>query len=59
MAGDAVLAVFETAIGAAEAARRMQAALADRNTQRLDHRHRLCRVGVHLGDVIEKPDGTA
>jgi DNA-binding NtrC family response regulator len=58
MAGDAVLAVFETAIGAAEAAMRIQAALADRNTQLLDNRQMLFRVGVHLGDVIEKPDGT-
>jgi adenylate cyclase len=58
MAGDAVLAVFETAIGAAEAAMRIQAALAERNTQLLDNRQMLFRVGVHLGDVIEKPDGT-
>jgi DNA-binding NtrC family response regulator/truncated hemoglobin YjbI len=58
MAGDAVLAVFETAIGAAEAAMRIQAELADRNTQLLEHRKMLFRVGVHLGDVIEKPDGT-
>ena len=58
MAGDSVLAVFETAIGAAEAAMRIQAALTDRNTQLLEHRQMLFRVGVHLGDVIEKPDGT-
>jgi DNA-binding NtrC family response regulator len=58
MAGDSVLAVFETAIGAAEAAMRIQAALADRNTQLLENRQMLFRVGVHLGDVIEKPDGT-
>jgi DNA-binding NtrC family response regulator/truncated hemoglobin YjbI len=58
MAGDAVLAVFETAIGAAEAAMRIQAVLTDRNTQLLEHRHMLFRIGVHLGDVIEKPDGT-
>jgi adenylate cyclase len=58
MAGDAVLAVFETAIGAAEAAMRIQAALTDRNTQLLEHRQMLFRVGIHLGDVIEKPDGT-
>ena len=58
MAGDAVLAVFETAIGAAEAAMRIQAALTERNTQLLDNRQMLFRVGVHLGDVIEKPDGT-
>ncbi len=58
MAGDSVLAVFETAIGAAEAAIQIQAALADRNTQLLETRKMLFRVGVHLGDVIEKSDGT-
>src|SRR5262245_30006221 len=58
MAGDSVLAVFETAIGAVEAAMRIQAALADRNTQLLDNRQMLFRVGIHLGDVIENPDGT-
>jgi DNA-binding NtrC family response regulator len=58
MAGDSVLAVFETAIGAAEAAMRIQAALTDRNTQLLEHRQMLFRIGVHLGDVIEKADGT-
>jgi predicted ATP-dependent protease len=50
--------VFETAIGAAEAAMGVQAALTDRNTQLLEHRQMLFRIGVHLGDVIEKPDGT-
>ncbi len=58
MAGDSVLAVFETAIGAAEAAMQIQAALADRNTHLLEHRKMQFRVGVHLGDVIEKSDGT-
>lgn len=58
MAGDSVLAVFETAIGAAEAAMRTQAALADRNTGLPKNRKMLFRIGVHLGDVIEKPDGT-
>jgi len=58
MAGDSVLAVFETAIGAAEAAIQIQAALADRNTHLLEHRKMQFRVGVHLGDVIEKSDGT-
>jgi class 3 adenylate cyclase len=58
MAGDAVLAVLETAIGAAEAAMRIQAALTDRHTPLLGHRHLLFRIGVHLGDVIDKADGT-
>jgi DNA-binding NtrC family response regulator/truncated hemoglobin YjbI len=58
MAGDSVLAVFETAIGAAEAAIEIQATLADRNTHLLDHRKMPFRVGIHLGDIIEKSDGT-
>jgi len=57
MAGDSVLAVFETAIGAVAAAlavqRELQAAGALFGAQRLRF-----RIGVHLGDVIEKADGT-
>ncbi len=50
MAGDSVLAVFETATGATEAALAVQKALAGRDMR--------FRIGVHLGEVIEKPDGT-
>jgi adenylate cyclase len=50
MAGDSVLAVFETATGATEAALAIQEALDGRDMQ--------FRIGVHLGEVIEKPDGT-
>ncbi|HRP28056.1 MAG TPA: AAA family ATPase [Burkholderiaceae bacterium] len=57
MAGDSVLAVFETAAGAVDAGLAIQQALclaepAVRGT-RLQF-----RIGVHLGDVIEKHDGT-
>jgi len=58
MAGDSVLAVFETAIGAVAAALAIQAtvnALADAQEAARQMRF---RIGVHLGDVIEKPDGT-
>ena len=48
MAGDSVLAVFETATGATEAALAVQKAGNDMQF----------RIGVHLGEVIEKPDGT-
>jgi formate hydrogenlyase transcriptional activator len=58
MAGDSVLAVFETAIGAAEAAIDIQTALAARNTQTYESHKMQFRIGVHLGDVIEKADGT-
>jgi adenylate cyclase len=58
MAGDSVLAVFGTAAGAVTAALAIQAqvnALAE--TEPEDRRMRF-RIGVHLGDVIEKADGT-
>ena len=58
MAGDSVLAVFDTATGAVTAALAIQEevnALAEPIPE--DHRMRF-RIGVHLGDVIEKPDGT-
>ena len=50
MAGDSVLAVFEAATGATEAALEIQETLAGRDMQ--------FRIGLHLGEVIEKPDGT-
>lgn len=58
MAGDSVLGVFETANGAVSAAIEIQRqvnALAESEPQ--DRRMRF-RIGVHMGDVIEKPDGT-
>jgi adenylate cyclase len=48
-AGDSVLAVFDSAAGAVSAAIEVQKVL--------DAGMRF-RIGVHLGDVIEKPDGT-
>jgi adenylate cyclase len=57
MAGDSVLAVFETATGAVSAALAVQQELDASNTAPDDRRMRF-RIGVHLGDVIEKSDGT-
>ncbi len=58
MAGDSVLAVFETATGAVSAALAVQQELnASSNPVPEDRRMRF-RIGVHLGDVIEKADGT-
>jgi len=57
MAGDSVLAVFETATGAVMAALAVQQELsAYSNTVPEDHRMRF-RIGVHLGDVMERADG--
>ena len=58
MAGDSVLAVFETATGAVSAALAIQQQLTNLTGDVPDGRRMRFRVGVHLGDVIEKADGT-
>ncbi len=58
MAGDSVLAAFETASGAVEAALAVQRALGATLEGVAEHRRMRFRIGVHLGDVIEKTDGT-
>ncbi len=57
-AGDSVLAVFPSAIGAVEAAIAIQQDLAGRNEPLPEDRRMRFRVGVNLGDVIEKDDGS-
>src|SRR5574341_1071201 len=58
MAGDSVLAVFETATGAVSASLAVQQQLnASSNALPEDRRMRF-RIGVHLGDGIQKADGT-
>ena len=58
MAGDSVLPVLETATGAVNAALTVQQELQVKtDAMPEDRRMRFC-IGVHLGDVIEKPDGT-
>jgi adenylate cyclase len=58
MAGDSVLSVFETATGAVTAALGVQAALAQANAPLPEGRRMRYRIGVNLGEVIEKADGT-
>ncbi len=58
MAGDSVLAVFDTAIGAAEAALAAQAALAAFNTDIPEGRRMRYRIGLNTGDIHEQDDGT-
>ena len=58
MAGDSVLAVFETATGAVSAALAVQAELTRLTADVAENRRMRFRIGVHLGDVIEKSDGT-
>ncbi len=54
MHGDALLAEFGSAIAAVECGASVQAELAERNRQRPEHRHMLCRIGVNLGEVLEE-----
>jgi adenylate cyclase len=57
-AGDSVLAIFETVVGAVGAALAIQDALAAL-TRETPQEHRLqFRIGVHLGDIIQKTDHT-
>ncbi|HUO62436.1 MAG TPA: adenylate/guanylate cyclase domain-containing protein [Terriglobales bacterium] len=57
-AGDSVLAVFETAAGAVTAAMTIQEDLDAASRDLAEDRRMRFRIGVHLGDVIEKSDGT-
>ena len=58
MAGDSVLAVFETATGAVSAGLAVQHELNASLSAVSEDRRMRFRIGVHLGDVIEKADGT-
>ncbi len=58
MAGDSVLAVFDTASGAVTAALEAQRQLEALAARVPAERRLRFRIGVHLGDVIEKADGT-
>jgi len=58
MAGDSVLAVFEAATGAVRAAFEIQGVLTECNEALPEPRRMRFRIGVNLGEVIERPDGT-
>ena len=58
MAGDSVLAVFESAAGAAAAALAVQRRIHASLGAVPEERRMRFRIGVNLGDVIEKDDGT-
>ena len=58
MAGDSVLAVFASAAGAVRAAVAAQAAVEERGAGVPDDRRMRYRIGVNLGDIIEKADGS-
>ena len=58
MAGDSVLAVFDLASGATAAARAIQEELEVASRGGPVERRMRFRIGVHLGEIIEKADGT-
>jgi len=58
MAGDSVLAIFETATGAVAAALVIQQELDTASSDVPDEQRMRFRIGVHLGEIIEKADGT-
>jgi len=58
MAGDSVLAVFETVSGAVRAAIAIQTKLAEREVTVTEDRVMRFRIGINLGEIIEKADGT-
>jgi predicted ATPase/class 3 adenylate cyclase len=58
VAGDSVLALFETATGAVSTALAIQDELRRLSADVPEDRRVRFRIGVHLGDVIEKADGT-
>src|SRR5262245_50536291 len=58
MAGDSVLAVFGAATEAVRAAFEIQAVLSERNQTLPEARRMRFRIGVDVGEVIERPDGT-
>ena len=57
-AGDSVLAVFDSAVEAVECAAEIHKALDRRNRQLAEHRRMQFRIGINLGDVIAREDGT-
>lgn len=58
MAGDSVLAAFDTATGAVDAALGVQEGLLAMAAAVPEDRQMRFRIGVHLGDVMEKEDGS-
>lgn len=57
-AGDSVLAIFKTAAGATTAALAIQQELETRANAVAGDRRLRFRIGLHLGDVVQKTDGS-
>jgi len=57
-AGDSVLSVFDSVVEAVRCAMEIQIALSERNEKLSEDRRMRFRIGINLGDIIEKEDGT-
>ena len=57
-AGDSVLAIFKTAAGVTAAALAIQHELETRADGMAEDRRLRFRIGLHLGDVVQKADGS-
>ena len=57
-AGDSVLSVFDSVVEAVRCAVEIQITLSERNAELSENRRMRFRIGINLGDIIEKEDGT-
>ncbi len=56
--GDAILAVFDTSIGAVYASCAAQVEISERALGSPENRKMMLRMGIHNGEILEKPDAT-
>ena len=57
-AGDSVLSVFDSVVEAVRCAMEIQIMLSERNEELPEDRRMRFRIGINMGDIIEKDDGT-
>ena len=57
-AGDSILSVFDSVVEAVRCAVEIQMTLFERNAELSENRRMRFRIGINLGDIIEKEDGT-
>ena len=57
-AGDSVLSVFDSVVEAVRCAVEIQIKLSARNAELSEDRRMQFRIGINMGDIIEKEDGT-
>ena len=57
-AGDSILSVFDSVVEAVHCALEIQVALSELNEELIENRRMRFRIGINLGDIVEKEDGT-